>query len=62
MCFELSVDGGQLKGNPEALLAERKRKLKAAGARRKEVNRCGGLTEIGHGLYHFAAIDFSIND
>lgn len=34
------------RGNPETLLAERKRKLKAAALRRKEVNRQNGLTTI----------------
>jgi transposase InsO family protein len=37
------------KGNPEALLAERERKLKAAAARRKEVNRLT-LTETMTGV------------
>ncbi|MCL0087999.1 integrase core domain-containing protein [Dehalococcoidia bacterium] len=50
------------RGNPEALLAERKRKLREAIARRKEVNRCGDLTKIGVGLYHFDTIDLSEND
>jgi len=50
------------RGNPEALLAERKRKLREAAARRKEVNRWGGLTKIGEGLYHFGTIDLSEND
>ncbi|MCL0039060.1 integrase core domain-containing protein [Dehalococcoidia bacterium] len=50
------------RGNPEALLAERKRKLREATARRKEVNRCGDLTKIGVGLYHFDTIDLSEND
>jgi len=36
-------------GNPKALLAERKRKLREAAARRREVNRCGNLTKIGGG-------------
>ncbi len=50
------------RGNPEALLAERKRKLREAAARRKEVNKWGNLTRIGGGLYHFGAIDLSEND
>ncbi len=33
-------------GNPEALLAERKRKLREGAARRKEVNKWGNLTRI----------------
>lgn len=34
-------------GNPEALLAERKRKLREAAARRREVNKWGELIKIG---------------
>jgi hypothetical protein len=34
------------RGNPEALLAERERKLKAAVAKRKKVNRLSELTRI----------------
>jgi len=40
-------------GNPEALLAERKRKLTAATARRKEVNRQVDLMETGVGGVSF---------
>ena len=38
------------RGNPEALLAERKGKLREAAARRKEVNKRGDLTrtELGY--------------
>jgi len=50
------------RGNPEALLAERKRKLREAAARRKEVNSWDDLTKIGAGLYHFGTIDLSEND
>ena len=50
------------RGNPEALLAERKRKLREAAARRREVNRWDDLTKIGGGLYHFGTIDLSEND
>jgi len=50
------------RGNPEALLAERKRKLGEAAARRREVNRWDDLTKIGGGLYHFSTIDLSEND
>ena len=35
------------RGNPEALMAERKRKLSEAAARRKDVNQRGELTKIG---------------
>jgi putative transposase len=38
------------RGNPEALLAERERKLKAAAAKRKEVNRLSELTRIEVGV------------
>jgi transposase InsO family protein len=38
------------RGNPEALLAERERKLKAAAARRREVNRLNELTKIEVGV------------
>lgn len=50
------------RGNPEALLAERKRKLREAAARRREVNKCGNLTKIGGRLYHFGTINLSEND
>ena len=50
------------RGNPEALLAERKRKLKAAAARRKEVNRLIDLTKSKVEVYHFARVDLSEND
>jgi len=40
-------------GNPEALLAERKRKLTAAAARRKEVNKQVDLMETGVGGVSF---------
>ena len=50
------------RGNPQALLAERKRKLREAAARRKEVNRCVNLTKTGTGLYHFATIGLSEHD
>ncbi len=50
------------RGNPEALLAERKRKLREAAARRREVNRWDDLTKIGGGLYHFGTIGLSEND
>ncbi len=39
------------RGNPEVLLAERKRKLKEAAARRGEANKGGNLTKIGGWLY-----------
>jgi transposase InsO family protein len=38
------------RGNPEALLAQRKRKLREAAARRREVNQGYDLTKIGGGL------------
>jgi len=50
------------RGNPDKLLAERKRKLTDAAVRRREVNRWGQLTKIGGGLYHFGTIDLSEND
>ena len=50
------------RGNPEALLAERKRKLTEAAARRKEVNKWRDLTRNQAGLYHFSTIDLSEND
>jgi transposase InsO family protein len=50
------------RGNPEALLAERKRKLREAAARRREVNKWGNLTRIAGGLYHFAYTVLSEND
>jgi len=50
------------RGNPEALLAERKRKLREAAARRREVNRQNGLTAINSGVYHFPRVDLSKND
>ena len=48
--------------NPETLLAERKRKLKTAALRRKEVNRQNGLTTINSWVYHFSTTDLSGND
>ena len=50
------------RGNPEALLAERKRKLRKAAARRKEVNKWDELTKTNAGAYHFWKIDLSEND
>ena len=50
------------RGNPEALLAERKRKLKAAAARRKEVNKLIDLTKSKVEVYHFARVALSEND
>jgi transposase InsO family protein len=50
------------KGDPEALLTERKRKLKEAATRRKEVNRWIDLTKIDAGVYHFSQVDLSEND
>jgi len=50
------------RGNPDALLAERKRKLREATNRRREVNRCDKLSKIGDGLSHFFIIDLSEND
>jgi len=50
------------RGNPEALRAERKRKLREAAARRREVNKSHDLTRIGGGLYHFGTTDLSEND
>jgi len=50
------------RGNPEALLAERKRKLREAVAKREEANRWDDLTRIGGGLYNFATLDLSEND
>jgi len=50
------------KGNPEALLTERKRKLKAAAASRKEVNKLIDLTKTRGGVYHFSKADLSEND
>jgi len=45
------------KGNPEALLAERKMKLNTAATRRKEVNRLVDLTKTKVGVYHFRRVD-----
>lgn len=50
------------RGNPEALLVDRKRKLREAAARRREVNQGYNLIKIGGGLYHFATSDLSEND
>jgi transposase InsO family protein len=50
------------RGNPEALLAERKRKLRAAAAKRKEVNKGHNLISKGGELYHFAYTVLSEND
>ena len=50
------------KGNPEALLTERKRKLKTVATRRKEVNRLVDLTKTKVGVYHFSRVDLSEND
>ena len=49
-------------GDPDALLTERKRKLKAAAARRREVNRLKGLTTTDSGAYRFSKVDLSEND
>lgn len=49
-------------GNPEALLAERERKLKAAATRRKEVNSLTDLTETKVGVYHSIRVNLSEND
>jgi transposase InsO family protein len=50
------------RGNPEALLAERKRKLREAAAKRREVNKGHNLIKTGGGLYHFAHTVLSEND
>ena len=51
------------KGNPEALLAERERKLRQAAADWKEVNkRNGDLMKTNVGMYHFGSIHLSEND
>lgn len=50
------------RGNPEALLAERKRKLREVATRRREVNRRREVTKIMGELYHFSTIDLSEND
>jgi len=50
------------RGNAEALLAERKRKLREAAARRKEVNKWGNLTRTEPGVHHFGTINLSEND
>ena len=50
------------KGNPEALLAERERKMRKAVAERKEVNRLIDLTKTKVGAYHFRKVDLSEND
>jgi len=49
-------------GHPKALLTEQKRKLKAAAARRREVNRLNGLTTTHSGVYGFSKVDLSEND
>lgn len=41
------------RGNPEALLPERRSKLRATATRRREVKRQIGLTTINRGVYHF---------
>ena len=38
------------RGNPEALLADREKKIKEATARRKEMNKCFKLTEANTGV------------
>lgn len=48
-------------GDPKALLTERKRKLKAAAARRREVYRLNGLTTTHSGVYRFSKVDLSEN-
>jgi hypothetical protein len=50
------------KDDPEALLTERKRKLKEAATRRKEVNRWIDLMKIDAGVPHFSQVDLSEND
>lgn len=47
---------GYYKGNPEVLLTERKRKLKAAATRRKEVNRLIDLMKIKSGYIILARL------
>ena len=50
------------RGNPEALMAEWKRKLKEAAARRKEANRLIDLTKSKVDVCHFARVDLSENE
>ena len=50
------------RGNAETLLVERKRKLREATARLKEVNRWADLTTTEEGIYYSANIDLSEND
>jgi hypothetical protein len=50
------------RGNPEAPLAQRERKLKAAAARRKEVNRVNQLTKSRSGSNIFGRVVLSEND
>ena len=50
------------KDNPEALLAERERKMREAVVERKGVNRLIDLTKTKVGVYHFSKVDLSEND
>ena len=50
------------RGNPEAPLAKQERKLKAAAARRKEVNRVNQLTKSRSGSNIFGRVVLSEND
>ena len=50
------------RGDPDALLTEQKRKLKAAAGRQREVSRLNGLTTTGSGVYRFSKVDLSEND
>ena len=50
------------KGDPEALLAERERRMRKAVAERKEVNRLIDLTKTKVGAYHFSKVDLSESD
>jgi transposase InsO family protein len=50
------------RGNPEALLTERQRKLKAAALRRREVNGLIDLIKTKAEVYHFDTVDLSEND
>ena len=49
-------------GDPKALLTGQKRKLKAAAARRREVDRLNGLTTTHSGVYGFSKVALSEND